>query len=348
MKVYKFLFSIILLIDSCFAAKAIITVLEAPLLQHPDKHSRVLQLKRKGEKIYIHRGQLNSSPDDVNYNVNRYGLPQEEIDDKSLFYKTVTRDGMDAYIPKKYVKVLYNDARELNYRTSISEHDETDYRIEEPLPKGYPILEEDHARALILYGIGPSNKTGYIFDQSFDFESYSSRQGLSITYTKKVGFDKTDRFYFGGVFQIFSQNAEFLFLDDRMIKENHSEVGIGPFISFDVFRTDKYKITVAGALIVNYHRSLVSQRSIDGTQNEERLFTGYSLTPKMASYFTWRDVIPRASLDLVVGAEVFYRPAYAVNSATEPQITNYWSDSNQVNFKASGLYSLYMGFQANY
>lgn len=330
------------------AGKAIITVLEAPLLQQPDKHSRVLQLIRKGEKIYIHQGQLGMSPDNVNYNVNRLGFVQEENKDESLFYKTVTRDGMDAYIPKKYVKVLYNDSRELNYRSSISEHDETDYRIEEPLPAGYPILEEDHAKLLVLYGAGPSNKSGYIYDQNYDFESYSSRQGLTITYTRKVSFDKTDRFYFGGEFQMYSQNAEFLFLDDRLIKENHSELGVGPFISFDVFRNDNYKITFAGALIVNYHRSLVSQRSVDGSQSEERLFTGYSFTPKMASYFIWRDMMPRISLDFVVGAEAFYRPAYTVSTLTEAEISSFWSDSDQLSFKTSGLYSLYAGVQINY
>jgi len=333
-----------------YAAKAIVVVLEAPLLQYETLNSKVLQTKRKGQVVYIHNNGLDISPHSVEYNVDSDGqvIAEAEITEKEGFYKTLTRDGKDAFIPKKYVKVLYNDSREYIEGRKKFSHDPTDYRLEEPLPENFPLYITDHKKALILLGLGTGTETGYPYPDNIKAELKSSRYGANLIYANAVKFDTSNRFYFGTSFHVFNQENEFLMNSDRLAKESHSEFGIGPHISYDFFRTNKYRFTLGGGILVNYHRYLIEQNE-DSGGFEQRIFNGFSFSTKVSTSYTYRSFIPGTDLDLVLAVEAEINLPYSLSTSTAVSNSDYWSQENdEVSFDFGGQYALYLGIQSNY
>ena len=303
---------------------------------------------RKGKNLVIHRQGIVQSPWEVNYNVNSEGAPLKEKREDVEFLKTFTRAGQDAWIMKKYVKVIYNDARESEVQMNpYADHDPTDYRIEEPLEKGYPLIAMDKAKASMSFGIGPASKSGFNYGSSILEEDIGSRYSFVTTYARKVSFDSYDRFYFGGILQIHGQRSVYFISNDRTAQETHGEIGVGPYISYDVYRTTDRSLTTYGAFTYNLHRYTVEQ-STTGDSFEERLFSGYSITPKLGFSYNIRDIIPDVGVDLVFGAETNLNLAYSLTTKTEGEIESFWNDSNQVDFPSGATYSLYLGIQANY
>lgn len=334
--------------SSILALEAQVIVLEAPLLSEPSLKSKVLQRVRKGKNLVIHREGITKSSWEMNYNLNSNGDPLKEEKEDVEFLKTFTRSGLDAWVPKKYVKVIYNDDRESELQMNpYAKYDPTDYRIEEPLPKGYPLVIQDKARAAISFGMGPASKSGFNYGSNVLEEDIGNRYSFVTTYTKKIDFDDFDRFYFGGIVQIHGQRSVYFISNDRTAQETHGEIGIGPYISYDVYRTTDRSLSTYGAFTYNLHRYSVEQATLNG-QFEERLFNGYSITPKLGFNYSIRDIIPESKVDLVMGAETNFNLPYTLVTNTEGTIENFWNDSNQVDFPLSATFSLYIGVQANY
>ncbi|CBW25331.1 putative exported protein [Halobacteriovorax marinus SJ] len=331
-----------------FALEAQVIVLEAPLLSEPALKSKVLQRVRKGKNLYIHNQGIVRSPWEMNYNVNSNGIAIDEPREEVEFLKTFTRSGKVAWIPKKYVKVIYNDARESELKMNpYAKYDPTDYRIEEPLEEGYPLVVQDKARAAISFGIGPASKSGFNYGSNVLEENIGNRYSFVTTYTKKVDFDSFDRFYFGGLLQIHGQRSLYFITNDRTSQETHGEIGIGPYISYDVYRTEDRSLTTYGAFTYNLHRYTVEQATRD-ENFEERLFSGYSLTPKLGLSYNIRDIIPESKVDFVFGAETNFNLPYSLKTKTPGEIEEFWNNSDQVDFGFSATFSLYLGIVANY
>ncbi|PIK14749.1 hypothetical protein [Halobacteriovorax sp. JY17] len=342
------IFFFFILSSHIFALEAQVIVLEAPLLKRPSLKSQVLQRVRKGRNLVIHRQGIVRSPWAVNYNVNSEGLALNEEREDVEFLKTFTTAGQDAWIPKKFVKVIYNDARESEVQmNSYADYDPTDYRIEEPLEKGYPLVAQNKARASMSFGMGPASKTGFNYGSNILEEDIGSRYSFVTTYTRKVDFDSYDRLYFGGILQIHGQRSVYFITNDRTAQETHGEIGVGPYISYDVYRTENRSLSTYGAFTYNLHRYSVEQ-STRSDNFEERLFSGYSITPKLGFSYNIRDFIPETGIDFVFGAETNFNLPYSLTTKSEAQIESFWNESNQVDFGFSATYSLYMGIQANY
>ena len=88
-----------------WAWNAKVSVLEAPLFQELDHHSKVVQYLRRGEEIEVY--------------------PKKE---NQLFWKTIDKNGNDSFILGEHIQVYFDDRRELNFQRRI---DNTDYRLEE-------------------------------------------------------------------------------------------------------------------------------------------------------------------------------------------------------------------------
>jgi hypothetical protein len=345
-----FIIACYLLNFNSYAAKAVIISHEAPLLHQENLNSKVLQTRYRGDVVYINDRDIDTSPFSVEYNVDSDGNPINEAKDiEDLgFYKTLTRDGKDAYIPKRYVKVLYMDSRELMVGRKKFKHDPTDYRVEEPLPDDYPLYNTDHKKALILVGYGPSIKTGYPYRDKIIAEQYSSRYGANLIYTGAVNFDLSRRSFFGTMFQIFNQTTEFLMDDDRITRESHTELGVGPYISYDFYRTKKHCLTLGGGFSLNYHRYLIEQEG-DVSGFEQRIFSGFSLSSKLSTMYIYKKFIPGTDLDLAFGLEAQFNLPHSLESSTAIEVDEFWNEnSDAVAFDLSGQYALYFGIQSNY
>ena len=178
---------LIIFINSAMAIDAEVIVLEAPLLAAPDQSARTLQRVRKGKKLFINSNQLNNSQWQMNYNVDSNGEPLPQNKENTLFLKTLTTAGEDAWISKKFVKVIYNDEREDQLQMNpYASYDPTDYRIEEPLPDTYPLIDPRKARAYMSFGIGPAAKSGFNYGTTVLEEQIGNKYSFNTIYARKV------------------------------------------------------------------------------------------------------------------------------------------------------------------
>jgi len=165
-------------INPASAYDGIIIVLEAPLLKSPSMRSTVLQVIRKGEKVYVPR---------------EYATPG----DMPEFIPTFDRAGNRAYVPSRYVKVVTGTTAENHQSIRYAGNDPTDYRIEEPIPKTYPFEDRNFLRASAAFIVGNNTTAAYGYNSPFNSQEFRADMGGRIAITRKVAFDKYDRFYFG-------------------------------------------------------------------------------------------------------------------------------------------------------
>lgn len=343
-----FIILILLIGLDTLAADAEVIVLEAPLLSAPNYKARVLQRVRKGKNLVIHNQNLGKNPWEVNYEVDSNGLPlpKDEIDNE--FLKTLTTSGVDAWIPKKYVKVVYNDDRENELKMNpYSNYDPTDYRIEEPLPESYPLIEQSNAKAYMSFGMGPSSKSGFNYGTPIIEESIGNKYTFFSVYARKVEFDPYNRFYFGGMLQVHGQRSVYFVSNDRTTQETNGEIGLGPYISYDIYRTSDSSITAYGGFTYNFHRYSIEQTTRAGSF-EERLFTGFSITPKIGSYYSFKNFIPKSDLDFIIGAETNFNLPYTLKTKSQAQVESFWNDNDQIDIPLGAQYSVFFGISAKY
>lgn len=321
------LLSGLFLFTEALALEAQVIVLEAPLLQEPSLTSKVVQLVRKGEKIYLPPVYDLADPNQPAYNpdLSFEAYPQNG------FYQTMDKNGSVVYIPAKYVKVIWKDEREFSQSISPFEHDPTDYRIAEPLLENYPFIPKEKYRTTVSLLYGPDQKVNYDYGSTIEGESFSNRYGLSLGWFNKVDWDPYDRFYFGVVGHMYTSQAQFELFDDRKIDEARGALGIGPAVSYDVHKSEDYRITLMSALMIQFHRHILSAESSFTGEEEERIFTGNSFGPKFNALFAFRNVIPQS--DFFIGLDLQVLLPYALSTKTEATFIDLWGgeDSTTIN-----------------
>lgn len=349
----KKIYLIIVLHSFCtdiYAHIGMIVGLEAPLLQYPNLKSKVLQMKRKGQKLYIAPDpRISISPLEVDYNVGQFGKRITYVFDKEMkFYHTLTRNGVDAYIPVNDVKLIHGDSRELENKIISTRNDPRDYRLEEPLPRFFPFSKEKHKRVSFLYTHSNAAASFYNYENSVTNESYGQTQGLTVNWGSKVSFDSTDRFYFGGSFSFSNSSSLFEFGNDLQSAEKHRVLTLGPYASFDVLRTHRYMINFGVGMSFNYILNLVTLTQESSGSEESRQFTGYSLSAGLHTNFVIRDIIPNTGTDFVIGLRSTLMTPYSLNATTLPQETNLWSETDAVLSPIESQLSIIIGLQARY
>lgn len=325
----KYFFSLFtlstLMISAANAYDGVVIVLEAPLLRGPDLNSVVVQTLRKGSRVYI--------PKEV---VNNGRVPE--------FVPTFDRAGNRAYIPGKYIKVILGTVAENQMPITIAGHDPTDYRLEEPIPSSYPYEDRAYLRASVAVILANSMKSPYEYNSYYNKQEYPSEVGMRVALTKKVDHDKYDRFYFGFLGVITTSKNTVEFKNDYLAKESRSIIRVGPLLSYDTFKTDKYRLTLGTGFTFNYHRTTLFADS--GTFSEERIFTGYSIAPIVSSNFQITDVLPYT--DFVAGMDLSMFLPHSQKDVDEVQVPELWSESNQISSSLKPQASLFVGVQVKY
>ena len=143
-----------------FAGVGIVTTLEAPIVRSLEVDSPTVMTKRKGEKIYIHDRYFKNGPNEIIFvqddETKEASFSQMENDEGyEKFYETIDKNGQKAYISRYYVKLITHDAREFTQNITPFVPDPNDYRLEEPLPEGYPIRKPEMGRARVSFSFGP-------------------------------------------------------------------------------------------------------------------------------------------------------------------------------------------------
>jgi len=306
---------ILLIAFNAWAYKAVITALEAPLFKEQDSEGFVIQYFRKGDEIIIHR-------DD------RFGD----------FYKALTTTGDEAYILKEHVYVYYKDSRELDYLGP--EFDNTDYRIPEPLPEKYPIKQPSGYRGQFYLSFGSFNSENYIYPDKVLDSSSDSFYSLNFLYAKGAKFDESKRFFFGALFNLYKSSSTFLFQDFTSTEESF-KFGLGPYLSYDAWKNEKYMITLFSSLQVYLYDRLTINRS--AATDTEVEYSTMSFNLKSGIYFTIQDVL--ADFDFISGLGADFNPPSSYDLKSSGGDT-YFQSSFKTRFNTQ--ISIFLGIQSNY
>lgn len=327
-----FLFCFLGITSIAEAYDGVIIVLEAPLLKEPKLNSRVLQTLRKGSRVYVPREIGNLLIEDAQ-------LPE--------FIQTYDRVGNIAYIPTKYIKIVTHDLSENQMPITLPGVDPTDYRIEEPIPTTYPFDNSAYLRALVAVSLGNNIKAPYDYNSNFSRQSFSTEKGARLILTKKISFDNYDRYYYGFIGSINTVNNTIDFENTNTANENRSILKAGPIITFDAYKTEKLRLTIGTGFTYNYHKSTLSMEDSLGN-SEERVFSGYSLSPFTNTIIQLSDVLPMT--DLIAGADLNLFLPHTQKSTDEITIPELWNElsPNQIQTGLKPQVSFYLGIQVKY
>ena len=281
----KRLLFIFCLSGKILAGEAIVTVLEAPLLEKQDMNSRVLQIIKKGQTLYIH---------------DRYFLPSGEKR-KELFLETLDAVGNRAWIPRNFVKLVYLDSRE--YQETLASRsgdvDPTDYRIDEPPPKNFPFVKLESTRASVVFKGASQNRINYPYPVEIQSKKLSPDFGLEVAYTlrakQKFIPDRPERIYWGMLWGYAVTRGKLTLADASQTRETESKMQFGPQVSYDAYRTQKYRLTLASSATLNLHRAIFAGRS----------FRWVSISPKFSSRLFFKGILPEVAFFTGVQLQFF-------------------------------------------
>ena len=327
MKKYFFqLYTFLLLsLNAAHSYEGIVIVLEAPLLKTPDLGSTVLQTIRKGHKVYIPNeiGNLDQMPD---------------------FIPTFDRAGNRAYVPARYVKIIIGTEEESKQAISFTGHDPTDYRIEEPIPVTYPFEDRSFLRASAAFMLANNTTSSYAYNSPFNDQKFRAEMGSRIAITRKVSFDKYDRFYFGFIGLVTSAKNTTIFKNDNLAEESRGIIRGGPWLTYDAFKNENYRLSIGSGFTFNYHRTTLFVDST--TTSEERIFSGFSLSPMTSTTLQINDILP--STDFVTGVDLSLFLPHTLKAPDEPEIPELWGEDNQISSGLKAQVSIFMGIQVKY
>ncbi len=313
----RWIFSTLLqfLIIDADAANAVVISFRAPMQLAATPDSKTLQVLKKGEVIFISDKDL-KGPAFKGY------------------YETIDRSGRTAYVKQEYLKVIYKDEREydepLSYVNANTGHDSTDYRIEEPIPHTYPFESREFTRMNVSFSLGSNAKGPYNYDGNISSQNFSYDLGLKINYQKKLDFDQMDRLYFGLYSSVSSVTNKITFSTGDSSIENRALIRLGPILSFDFYKTKDYLLNLGTGFSWNFHRSSLKLDVAD-VGIEDRLFTGFSLSPFLQSIFAFRNFYP--NLDFTIGSELNLFLPHKQSASGSPEFTQYWDASNPSEFQ---------------
>lgn len=311
--------------DYARAYDATVIVLEAPLLREPDLDSTVVMTIRKGGRVYV--------PNEVVVN----GIVPE-------FVPTFDRTGNRAYIQGKYIKVILGTRAENRTPVTLAGHDPTDYRLEEPLSASYPFEDRAYLRASVSFAVANNTQSPYEYNSSFNKQNYPSELGMRVTLSRKVEHDQYDRFYFGGIGFITNTTNTIEFKNNSLADESRGVIRLGPWLSYDSFRNDNYRLTIGTGFTFNYHRTTLFVDT--GATSEQRIFSGFSISPMVSSNFQISNVLPYT--DFVTGLDLSLFLPHSQKDSVEPEASELWSESSEIRSGLKPQASAFVGLQVKY
>ena len=309
------------------AGEGIVIVHETPLFKNPSPTSKIVQYARQGDKIFIHGRNFTNTIhtillDDLDsFEENSYEGTELNRPD---FYETVDKNGKQAYIPRIYVKLIYRDNREQKTPLPRFIYDPTDYRLPEPLPKNYPLYNPNRYRGGFNITISPPEKSTYNYPTSITQTSHNLKNGINFYFLKNLMNHSSNRLYIGFELQIKKSSSKIILKEIyRRSNEQKYIFSLGPYLTYDAFRNNKYRILVLSGLLLNYHLYNIYQSSND---YEEMLsFHGYSITPQFGGIFQKNFT---KYLFWNLGATINSTIPYKLLSKDLPQYPEFWQDNN--------------------
>lgn len=365
MEMVKFIVFLFIMVQTAHATeqhKGIVTVLEAPIFAIPDEDSKVVQYVRKGEEIYIHPAEFFRDRYegiifmDENKVQNYEATYAKEFRDPlfpegatyypepgSRFYKTLSASGKEAYILKDHVYLLYQDARELSQK--VIEEDPTDYRIEEPLPEGYPLVQDTGYRGYLSFGMGVPTQASYPYTERINDIGYDFLKEVQVVWGKHISFDFSRRMFFGGMITVGSSKVDYL-LQNLKATERETRFSVGPWISYDYWRSEDYALNISGSIQFAFLNLLdIEIKEKTGDFKETRSFRSTYFAPSIGISFQKKNIF--SSLELIAGINSSMNLPHSYETADTTEDESKWK-GNQFDRPFSAQVTYFLGLQSNY
>lgn len=352
--------------SNAFALDAVVTVLEAPLFKYKSVDAPVVMYKRKGDIISIHPSVANETRFDVlapskeklkavrkkrretpEYNedelfrgekANSYSLQDE-------FIPLLDRQGKEVYILSSHIYVYFEDERELTQE--VSAYDPTEYRIQEPLPDKYPIIQPSGYRGEVTLGFSQPYSESYPYSVKARTKGYSNPVDFNITLLRAHPKDKQDQLYWGGNFQVKYFENNFSFDDGFRSNEKTTKIGLGPYLAYDAFKGVKNRLNLFA--VVNFYvfnQINISQSTPQGS--DTRNYRTFSLSPKIGLQYHRKQILK--NVDFVVGTAVEYDPPSRYAAQEGARLEALWRKPGTDIFTTRSTLNLsgFLGFQSAY
>jgi hypothetical protein len=325
MKIFKFFLFYHFFIFKVLALEALVISFEAPLLKEPNTNAIVLQRLRQNDVVRV--------PDSLkDSNV----IPE--------FIQTFDKAGNTTYIQSKFLKIIFHNEKENQTDVSLSEKDPTNYLIPEPISKKYPFLDKHYLRASVLFSMGTNNKSPYAYNRTLTAQDYSWQGGGTIIFAKKDTHDLLNRLYYGIITVAQNTKNNFVFKDSTYSMESRSSLRVGPYISYDIFQSEKYNITYSFGSTLNFHQSTLTFTDTNNLY-EDKIFRGFSFSPMVSIQLQYNNVL--GDMDFLIGANLYYLLGHSLNSISNSDYPAFWP-SNSLKENGHQEANLYIGIQGKY
>lgn len=352
---------------SAFALDAVVVVLEAPFFREPDLDSKVVQYKRKGDIITIHPSVANGekfnhlAPEQKKLSTVRKKLKKTpewnedpmfkgDIDDtfslQDDFIAVLDRQGKRAFIRKEHIYVYFNDTRE--FVQNPYPIDETDYRLEEPLPKNYPRKAVTGYRGQFLIGTTQPYTESYPYLSPAKTKGYSSPVDFSFTLLKEAGEKKNDRFYFGGTGNIRHYRNSFTFQNGAASSEENFRFGLGPVISYDAFKGVKNRVNIYTSINLYLLNFTTIDQTVANGDKDRRQYQAFTLSPRIGLQYHRKSILPEIDFVAGTGLEMETPSTYYVKSGAK--IDGIWKNPGNDRFQTRFVWNVgaFIGLQSAY
>lgn len=330
---------------NAFALEAVVTVLETPMLKEKSLDSKVVQYLRKGDVIKIHPSLGNDPRFDEYAPIEGYYAPEGSIIRQDPFIPTLDRQGNTVYVISEHLYIYYEDSREFN-EPRLSK-DPTDYRLEEPLPKNYPLPVKSGYRGLFYLGLSGPNYESYKYQDSVRMKGYQSPVNVGITLLKQAPGNHDERLFIGGSLFVKTFKNTFYFNDQRISREESLSLGIGPTISYDGYKGEKDRLNLNLSLICNVFDQMEIKQKL-GNAQEDRLYRGYSFSSNVSLQYHRRNVLEE--IDFVLGTGVEITLPSTLQAKNAGKTPNWWNNlgNDPLNRRISYSLTAFMGLQSSY
>lgn len=361
----QWLFCLFLISSQASALDAVITVLESPMLKFKSYDAPVVQYLRKGDIIKIHPGydkdtkydHMAPSPEKLAQLKKEYAESPEwnqdplfkgkvevtNLDDE--FIPTLDRQGHKVYVLRDHLYIYYANAKELN-ETGIR-IDPTDYRLEEPLPKNYPLLSSKGYRGQFTLGVSQPYYESYPYLSKIKTKGYTSPIDVNVTLLRQNPKDDFDRTYYGLTFNFRTYSNQYNLMDGTFASERGLRFGFGPYLSYDAFKGTENRISLYANVNLNLFNQInVLQQRLE--IEEQRNYRTVSFSPRIGVQYHRKQIFPE--IDFVLGSSIEMEPAATYYTGTEANQYDWWVGGNTDKFKTRTTFSLsgYLGLQSAY
>ena len=340
----KLIFFILLISVQTWATEGVVVVLEAPLFKVPDKKSKIIQYHRKGDKVYIHSQNTYLPINDDVYKLPGQIKETQAFGAASDYYKTISRDGNEAYILKKHVRIYFEDNREFSYQEN--DYDPTDYRLEEPLSEHYPFYHKTGYRGQVQLAFGNPNYSSYPFKSELIDTEPTLTKEINFLYLKKPKDLESQRFYFGVQVGIHLSAINYL-LNDYKAQQENLRISVGPIGLYDIYKDKKNGLTS----FIGFQYHLLDQMKItmsDEDKDQRRYFSqlGFHFNTGL-NYQRIKAVGP---VDFISGLYAQWHLPHRYNSLSKGSNETYWQSNGNDDYtqdaRAEAL--AFLGLQISY